>query len=105
MDTKFDSYSNNNGAKIDSILEGIITLMRQIDEIKQQGEKLSNRIDKLEHNQQVILRNTGDSMIMSNNNTNDIEDLKTSCENISDKLDNLDYTIKNLKIYKYYNGE
>ena len=72
MDTKFDSYSNNNGAKIDSILEGIITLMRQIDEIKQQGEKLSNRIDKLEHNQQVILRNTGDSMIMSNNNTNDI---------------------------------
>ena len=44
-------------------------------------------------------------MIMSNNNTNDIEDLKTSCENISDKLDNLDYTIKNLKIYKYYNGE
>ena len=53
MDTKFDSYSNNNGAKIDSILEGIITLMRQIDEIKQQGEKLSNRIDELEHNQQV----------------------------------------------------
>lgn len=105
METKFDTYQNKKEQKIDSILEGIITIMRQIEEIKKSIKELSLRVDRLEHNQQVILRSTGDTMIMTNNNTNDIEDIKGNTESISEKIDNLDYTVKNLRIYKYYNGE
>ena len=105
METKFDTYQNKKEQKIDSILEGIITIMRQIEETKKSIKELSSRVDRLEHNQQVILRSTGDTMIMTNNNTNDIEDIKGNTESISEKIDNLDYTVKNLRIYKYYNGE
>lgn len=105
METKFDTYQTKKEQKVNSILEGIITIMRQIEETKKSIKELSSRVDRLEHNQQVILRSTGDTMIMTNNNTNDIEDIKGNTESISEKIDNLDYTVKNLRIYKYYNGE
>lgn len=109
METSFDKYNNNdtdkNTQRLQSILEGIVTIMKQNESLKQQISELSNRVSVIEHNVQVQLRSIGDTLVLTNNITNDIDDIKGTISSVSDKVDNVDYDIKNIRIFKYYNGE
>lgn len=109
METSFDKYNNNdtdkNTQRLQSILEGIVTIMKQNESLKQQISELSNRVSVIEHNAQVQLRSIGDTLVLTNNITNDIDDIKGTVSSVSDKVDNVDYDIKNIRIFKYYNGE
>lgn len=109
METSFDKYNNNdtdkNMQRLQSILEGIVTIMKQNESLKQQISELSNRVSVIEHNVQVQLRSIGDTLVLTNNITNDIDDIKGTISSVSDKVDNVDYDIKNIRIFKYYNGE
>ena len=109
METSFDKYNNNdtdkNTQRLQSILEGIVTIMKQNESLKQQISELSNHVSVIEHNAQVQLRSIGDTLVLTNNITNDIDDIKGTISSVSDKVDNVDYDIKNIRIFKYYNGE
>jgi hypothetical protein len=100
---------NNNHKRNDnvslSILDGIIKMMKMIDEQKLSISSLSSQVITLQNivkSQSSLLK---DISIMVNNNSSDVEELNSKLDDISSKIDYVDNDIKNLKIYKYYSGE
>lgn len=97
---KDDTYE-----KISYSLEALVKVLQEINTTKQEVSKINEKLTMM---QQTLLKHANvlnDLIIVSNNNSGDLEDLKTDISNISDKVDNVDNDIKNLHIYKYYNGE
>lgn len=85
------------------LIEGLVTALREIDEIKKVQNRNENQLialQKLAARNQTILK---DSIMINNNSQDDIDELKNKSEEISSKIDTLDFDINGIKIFKLVN--
>lgn len=87
--------------RIESILEGVVQMLQMLDGMKQQLNQMEGRLTALERQQQMNTRAVSDTMLMSNNLINEVEDIHSELNSLSDKIDTLDYDVKNIKVFKY----
>lgn len=100
------AFQNINEQKSNQmVLEGIVTLLKEIEAQKNILNNLDGRIGRIEQRLQTMQQSTSDTIIMTNNIVNDIEDVRNNVGVVVDKIDSLDYTVRNLRIFKYYGGE
>lgn len=90
---------------LESTLEGIVAIITELQSIKTDIQNIDKRLTKVEQNQTMQQKSIADTHIMANNLVNDAEDIKSDIGVVSDKIDALDNTVRNIRIFKYYGGE
>jgi len=100
-----EQQQDKNEQRLQMVLEGIVTIIAEIENQKKTVTNIDNRLSNLEQRVYSLQQHCADTLIMSNNIVNDVEDIRESVSTVIDKIDALDYTVRNLRIYKYYGGE
>jgi predicted nucleic acid-binding Zn-ribbon protein len=102
MDSKFQEYNKNlDSERIQSSLEGIVQILQSLETLKQQVTNIDNRVSVLERQQQTSNKVVTDTLLISNNVLNEIEDIHSEIDTLSNQIDTLDYDVKNIKLFKY----
>lgn len=91
--------------RLESTLEGIVAIITEIQSIKIDIQNIDKRLTKVEQNQAMQQKSIADTHIMANNIVNDVEDIKSDIGVVSDKIDSLDNTVRNIRVFKYFSGE
>ncbi len=91
--------------RLESVLEGIVAIITEIQSIKIDIQNIDKRLTKVEQNQAMQQKSIADTHIMANNIVNDVEDIKSDIGVVSDKIDSLDNTVRNIRVFKYFSGE
>lgn len=91
--------------RLESTLEGIVAIITEIQSIKTDIQNIDKRLIKVERNQAMQQKSIADTHIMANNIVNDVEDIKSDIGVVSDKIDTLDNTVRNIRVFKYFSGE
>lgn len=91
--------------RLESTLEGIVAIITEIQSIKTDIQNIDKRLTKVEQNQAMQQKSIADTHIMANNIVNDVEDIKSDIGVVSDKIDSLDNTVRNIRVFKYFSGE
>lgn len=91
--------------RLESTLEGIVAIITEIQSIKTDIQNIDKRLTKVEQNQAMQQKSIADTHIMANNIVNDVEDIKSDIGVVSDKIDTLDNTVRNIRVFKYFSGE
>lgn len=91
--------------RLESVLEGIVAIITEIQSIKIDIQNIDKRLTKVEQNQAMQQKYISDTHIMANNIVNDVEDIKSDIGVVSDKIDSLDNTVRNIRVFKYFSGE
>ena len=91
--------------RLESVLEGIVAIITEIQSIKTDIQNIDKRLTKVEQNQAMQQKSIADTHIMANNIVNDVEDIKSDIGVVSDKIDSLDNTVRNIRVFKYFSGE
>nr|DAL00780.1 MAG TPA: hypothetical protein [Caudoviricetes sp.] len=91
--------------RLESVLEGIVAIITELQSVKTDIQNIDKRLTKVEQNQAMQQKSIADTHIMANNIVNDVEDIKSDISVVSDKIDALDNTVRNIRIFKYYGGE
>lgn len=90
--------------RLESTLEGIVAIITELQSVKTDIQNIDKRLIKVEQNQAMQQKSIADTHIMANNIVNDVEDIKSDIGVVSDKIDTLDNTVRNIRIFKYYGG-
>ena len=91
--------------KLDFALEGIVNIIKLLDELKKSQDSANMKINNLLN---VVGRNQSyakDAAIISSSVQTDIDDIKTDIQELNSRFDNVDNEINNIKIYKMVGGE
>lgn len=96
---------NKTYEKTSYCLEAVVKLLQEINSQENTNQSLIRDLNRIQQEQTRILNRVNDSVIMTNNINTSVDDLKNDLTSISDKVDGVDYSIKNLKIYKYYSSD
>lgn len=91
--------------RLESTLEGIVAIITEIQSIKIDIQNIDKRLTKVEQSQTMQQKSIADTHIMANNIVNDVEDIKSDIGVVSDKIDSLDNTVRNIRVFKYFSGE
>ena len=91
--------------RLESTLEGIVAIITEIQSIKTDIQNIDKRLTKVEQNQTMQQKSISDTHIMANNIVNDVEDIKSDIGVVSDKIDSLDNTVRNIRVFKYFSGD
>lgn len=86
-------------------LEAIVKALQEVVSQNQTNQQIVKSISNIDQNQMRTLNRVNDSVIVANNIGTSIDDFKNDLNAISDKVDAVDYSIKNLRIYKYYSSD
>lgn len=90
--------------RLESTLEGIVAIITELQSVKTDIQNIDKRLIKVEQNQAMQQKSIADTHIMANNIVNDVEDIKSDIGVVSDKIDSLDNTVRNIRVFKYYGG-
>lgn len=91
--------------RLESTLEGIVAIITELQSVKTDIQNIDKRLTKVEQNQAMQQKSIADTHIMANNIVNDVEDIKSDIGVVSDKIDSLDNTVRNIRVFKYFSGE
>lgn len=91
--------------RLESTLEGIVAIITELQSVKTDIQNIDKRLIKVEQNQAMQQKSIADTHIMANNIVNDVEDIKSDIGVVSDKIDSLDNTVRNIRVFKYFSGE
>jgi hypothetical protein len=91
--------------RLESTLEGIVAIITELQNVKTDIQNIDKRLTKVEQNQAMQQKSIADTHIMANNIVNDVEDIKSDIGFVSDKIDTLDNTVRNIRVFKYFSGE
>lgn len=91
--------------RLESTLEGIVAIITELQSVKTDIQNIDKRLTKVEQNQAMQQKSIADTHIMANNIVNDVEDIKSDIGVVSDKIDTLDNTVRNIRVFKYFSGE
>ena len=91
--------------RLESTLEGIVAIITELQSVKTDIQNIDKRLIKVEQNQAMQQKSISDTHIMANNIVNDVEDIKSDIGVVSDKIDSLDNTVRNIRVFKYFSGE
>lgn len=91
--------------RLESVLEGIVAIITELQSVKTDIQNIDKRLTKVEQNQAMQQKSIADTHIMANNIVNDVEDIKSDIGVVSDKIDSLDNTVRNIRVFKYFSGE
>ena len=91
--------------RLESVLEGIVAIITELQNVKIDIQNIDKRLTKVEQNQAMQQKSISDTHIMANNIVNDVEDIKSDIGVVSDKIDSLDNTVRNIRVFKYFSGE
>ena len=91
--------------RLESTLEGIVAIITELQSVKTDIQNIDKRLIKVEQNQAMQQKSIADTHIMANNIVNDVEDIKSDIGVVSDKIDSLDNTVRNIRVFKYFRGE
>ena len=87
-----------------AVLEGIVEIISEMQIMKKDIQSIDKRVQRIEQIQSMQGKSVLDTHIMANNIVTDVEDLKSDVNNVLDKIDALDNTVRNIRIFKYYGG-
>lgn len=91
--------------RLESTLEGIVAIITELQSVKTDIQNIDKRLTKVEQNQAMQQKSISDTHIIANNIVNDVEDIKSDIGVVSDKIDSLDNTVRNIRVFKYFSGE
>lgn len=91
--------------RLESTFEGIVAIITELQSVKTDIQNIDKRLTKVEQNQAMQQKSIADTHIMANNIVNDVEDIKSDIGVVSDKIDSLDNTVRNIRVFKYFSGE